>query len=90
MKEFNRVMTERDARPARAVMLLWLANILLIGGAVMISVLPASASSPLIFAGFLLGHAVLVLHSLRLRDRGLLVLNAALGALDLYALVIRL
>lgn len=65
------------------------ANVLLIGGAVLISVLPASASSPLVFAGFLVGHVCLSLHAMRLRDRGLLVLNASMAMLDLYALAIR-
>jgi hypothetical protein len=66
------------------------ANLLLIGGAVAISILPNSASSPLIFGGFLIGHLCIGTHAIRLRERGLLFLNAALATLDLYALIIRL
>jgi len=69
---------------------IYAANILLIGGAVLISVLPDSASSPLIFGGFFVGHACLSLHSIRIQDRGLLFLNASMAMLDLYALGIRL
>lgn len=73
--------------PAFAI---YVANLLLIGGAVAISVLPNSASSPLIFCGFLIGHVCLSLHAIRLQERGLLFLNAALAMLDLYAVIIRL
>lgn len=72
--------------PAFAI---YVANLLLIGGAIAISVLPNSASSPLIFGGFLIGHVCLSLHAIRLRERGLLFLNAALATLDLYAVIIR-
>lgn len=69
---------------------IYVANLLLIGGAIAISVQPESASSPLIFGGFLAGHICLGLYAILLRERGLLFLNAALAALDLYAVVIRL
>lgn len=72
------------------ILAMWIANPLLIGGAVAISVLPSTASSPLLFGGFLIGHVCLVLHALRLRDRGLCVLNASMAMLDLYAFGIRL
>lgn len=69
---------------------IYVANTLLIGGAVLISILPGSASSPLIFGGFFIGHACLSLHSIRLRDRGLLFLNSIMAMLDIYAVGIRL
>jgi len=69
---------------------IYVANSLLIGGAVAISLVPNSASSPLAFGGFLIGHLCLIAHSIRLRDRGLFFLNAALALLDLYAIIIRL
>ncbi|MPS26394.1 MAG: hypothetical protein E2576_06915 [Alcaligenaceae bacterium] len=69
---------------------IYVANLLLIGGAIAISVQPESASSPLIFGGFLAGHICLGLYAILLRERGLLFLNAALAALDLYAVLIRL
>lgn len=71
-------------------MSIWVANILLVGGAVLISILPAFASSALIFAGFLVGHAFLSLHVFRVRERGLLAMNIAMAMLDLYAISIRL
>ena len=70
--------------------LIYVANLLLIGGAVAISILPNSASSPLTFVGFLVGHVCLSMHAIRLHERGLLFLNAALGVLDFYAVILRL
>jgi hypothetical protein len=80
----------RQLLPNTPELAIYLANLLLIGGAVAISVLPSSASSPLTFGGFLIGHVCLSMHAIRLRDRGLLFLNAALAILDLYAAIIRL
>ncbi len=73
-----------------AALVIWVANILLIGGATLISILPTTASSPTLFGGFLIGHVCLGLHSFRLGDRGLLFLNLAMAMLDLYAVGIRL
>jgi hypothetical protein len=73
-----------------AALAVWSANLLLIGGAVLISVAPATASQPVLFAGFLAGHVCMSLHSYRLRDTGLLTLNIAMALLDLYAVCIRL
>lgn len=74
---------------ANTAMAVYVANLLLIGGAIAISIMPSSASSPLIFGGFLLGHVCLSMHAVRSCERGLLFLNAALATLDFYAVIIR-
>lgn len=78
------------ATPGFRVLAIYVANILLIGGAVLISVLPGTASSPWVFGGLLVGHVCLSMHALRIRDRGLIFLNVAMALLDLYAVGIRL
>lgn len=91
-------LSEDDAegvRAARAVIgwrrwALGMANVLLIGGAVAISVVPAAALAPPVFVWFLAGHLIWLAHAAARSDRGLAVLNAGLVLLDLYAIAIRL
>lgn len=91
-------ISEDDAagvRAARGVIgwkrfALAMANVLLIGGAAAISVLPAAALHPPVFVWFLTGHLVWLLHAVRQADRSLAALNAGMVLLDLYAIGIRL
>ena len=68
----------------------WLANVLLIGGAILVSVFPLTAVQAPVFAAFLVGHLCLCVHATCRRDLPLLVLNAFLSAIDAYAIAVRL
>lgn len=67
-----------------------LANTFLIGGAVLFAVSPESASAWWLFLFFLTGHIVWTWHGYKKLDRDLVVLNGAMIALDLYAILIRI
>ena len=68
----------------------WLANVLLIGGVILVSVFPPVAIDAPVFFLFLTGHLGLIVHTRRNRDMPMLVLNTFLAALDVYAIVVRL
>jgi hypothetical protein len=65
------------------------ANVLLVGGAAVISIFPQTAMNWKLFLGFLAGHLVWAMLGIRRKDMGLLVLNGGLIALDVYAIAIR-
>lgn len=66
-----------------------LANLFLIGGAVLFAVAPAFAQKWWLFLFFLTGHLIWTTHGLRIRDNELIILNGAMILLDLYAITIR-
>ena len=68
----------------------WLCNILLITGAVLISIHPYFAKIPHTFVMFALGHILYSIIYFRNKDKASFSLNMGLLALDIYAIVYRL
>lgn len=77
-------------RAASAQLVAWIANVLLIGGVIFVSVHPPAAIKAPVFFAFLAGHLCLTAHARRNSDLPMLVLNAFLSLLDLYAIGVRL
>lgn len=71
-------------------LLAWLANVILIGGVLLVSMHPTIALQAPVFVLFLIGHILLGVHAARLRDAPTLALNIAMAAIDTYAIAIRL
>ncbi|HEY8027476.1 MAG TPA: hypothetical protein VIF60_23250 [Burkholderiaceae bacterium] len=95
MTEFIESISNKTVRfswtlPKFKELAIYLANILLIAGAVLISIAPKYASTPAVFVGFFVGHVCLTLHANRTGDRGLRCLSASMALLDFYAIGIRL
>lgn len=95
MTEFIENISNKTVRlswtfPKLKELAIYMANILLIAGAVLISIAPKYASAPTVFVGFFVGHVCLTLHAIRTADRGLLCLSASMALLDFYAIGIRL
>jgi hypothetical protein len=67
----------------------WLSGLLLIGGSVLLALLPKIGISPIPYFAFLIANVCLSIRFIMLRDAGQITLNAAMSLLDIYAIVLR-
>jgi len=67
----------------------WLSGILLIGGSVLMALLPRIGMSPIPYFAFLIANVCLSLRFVMLKDAGQIALNVTMSLLDIYALVLR-
>jgi hypothetical protein len=67
-----------------------LANLFLIGGAVIFSIFPELSGKWWLFMFFLTGHVTWSIHGLKRQNRDLVILNMGMLLLDVYAIAIRL
>ncbi len=67
----------------------WLSGFLLIGGSVLLALLPRIGVSPAPYFAFLVANVCLSLRFVMLRDTGQIALNVAMSLLDIYAIVLR-
>lgn len=96
--DMHLIRAKQDAPPSvgpryldlRKQLAAWIANVLLIGGVVLVSAHPFAATDAPVFFLFLAGHLCLTLHAVRSRDLPMFVLNSLLALLDLYAIAIRI
>lgn len=72
------------------LLIAWSANVLLIVGAILVSVHQWIAAEASVFFLFLTGHLFMSAYAIRNRDKPTLVLNGFLSILDLYAIIVRL
>lgn len=68
----------------------WVASTLLVVGGILISASARISSKPDVFWLFLVGHLIWIAAAAKKSDRSLLVLNAAMAAMDAYAIWVRM
>ena len=80
----------RNVRVPQFEILTWLANMLLVASAIIVSLKPGAAVGPSVFLAYAFGHAFFAGRGWRLGDAGQFLSNAAFLLLDIYAIGIRL
>lgn len=66
-----------------------LANVFLVGGAIVFAIFPEYAAKWWLFLFFLAGHVIYIWHARKHKDRPLFQMNAWMLLLDIYAIAIR-